>query len=170
VYLLGHYTAISNSLEDVFTYLLRSDDSGRSWNHVWSGANTGPAGMGGRPELDAGGALAVLPDGTVVMTAAQGGGVLVSHDAGTTFLNHGTPEREPLADLWVGPDGVLRGVGRRGAIVVSRDGARTFTREPSGVTEDLAAMTGCDGTAWIVGAHGTVVTADIHERAERDAR
>jgi hypothetical protein len=35
------------------------------------------------------------------------------------------------------------------------------------VTEDLAAMTDRDGTAWLVGAHGTVVIADTRPRADR---
>lgn len=170
VYLLGRYVAISNSLEDDYAYLLRSDDAGRSWTQVWTGPNMGPMGIGKRRDPDVGAALVVLADGTLVLNGERDGVVVVSRDAGHTFEVRRTAARDAVSDLWLAPDGVLRGVGRRGAIVASSDGGRSFALESSGVTEDLAAVTGCDGSAWIVGAHGTVVTAEIPKQAEEAAR
>jgi photosystem II stability/assembly factor-like uncharacterized protein len=158
VLVLGEYSAIGNSLEDAYGYLLRSDDRGATWSEVWTGPNHGPmGGPAGPSDRELGLALVVLPDGTIAATAATGGSVLVSTDGGDSFASRPTPAREPLSDLAIGPGGTVYGVGRRGTAVISTDGARTFAVQPTGVTEDLAAVASCGGSVWIVGAHGTVL-------------
>ena len=156
VYVLGRYMAVSNSLENSFAFLRRTDDDGATWPEVWTGPDRGPMGMGEKQGPDVGAALTVLPDGTVVL-AADGGAVLVSTDGGRTFAPRRTPATATLADLWASPTGVLYGVGARGETIFSVDGGATFAAAPSRTTADLAAVTGCGAHVWIVGARGTVL-------------
>jgi hypothetical protein len=160
IYVLGRYTAVSNSLENDYAYLLRSDDRGVTWPQVWTGPDRGPMGSAfpaTRQGPDVGAALAVLPDGTVALAARQDGAVLISSDGGKTFSPRRTPASAPLAALWASPGGVLYGVGQNGEIVVSSNRGRSFSAAPSGTTADLAAITGCGSEVWIVGAGGTVL-------------
>lgn len=154
VYALGRFMAVSNSLEDDYAYLLRSDDRGATWTLVWRGPNMGPMGTGHHEEPDVGAALAVTPSGVIL--AATDGGVLISSDLGKTFVRHATPSTTPLAGLWASPTGVLYGVGGHGEIVVSTDGGKTFEAAHEGDAE-LTAITGCGDEIWIVGARGTVL-------------
>ncbi|HEY6040075.1 MAG TPA: hypothetical protein VIV58_37590, partial [Kofleriaceae bacterium] len=153
VYALGRYMAISNSLEDDYAYLLRSDDGGATWTVVWRGPNVGPMGMGHHKEPDVGAALAVASSSVVL--AAIDGAVLISSDHGKTFVRHAAA-RAPLAALWASPAGRLYGVGHRGEIVISTDGGKTFEATHAG-DADLAAITGCGDEIWIVGARGVVL-------------
>jgi hypothetical protein len=155
VFALGRFMAISNSLENDFAYLLRSDDAGATWAAVWTGPDRGPMGMGDRKAPDVGAALAVLPSG--VALAASDGAVLISSDGGKTFIRHATSVAEPLAALWASATGVLYGVGHRGEIVISTDKGNTFAATREG-DADLAAITGCGDEIWIVGARGTVLS------------
>lgn len=161
VFALVQYTAVSNSLEDAYHYLLRSDDHGATWSQVWTGPNRGP--MGGPdqkgPDL---GALVVLADGTVMATDLDAPSVVVSSDGGETFIARPVPTREPLSDLAVGADGVIVGIGGGETMVVSTDAGKTFAAQPTDVTGDLRAVVSCRGSLWIVGDHAAI----LRHRAE----
>jgi photosystem II stability/assembly factor-like uncharacterized protein len=156
VFALVQYSAVSNSLEDAYRYLLRSDDRGATWSQVWTGPNRGP--MGGPdqkgPDL---GALVVLADGTVMAADPDAPSVAMSSDGGETFITRPVPAREPLSDLAVGSDGMIVGIGRGGTMVVSTDDGKTFAARPTGVTGDLQAVVSCRGSLWIVGDHATIL-------------
>lgn len=158
VFALGACAVVGNSLEEEYSYLLRSGDHGASWSMVWKGEDRAypPEVSNG---LQLGQAFVVARDGTVLATGRSDGSLLASNDGGEAFGPNATPVHEALADLSVAPDGTVRGVGKHGAIVVSSDNGKTFAIEPSGVIEDLNAIVECRGTTWIVGAHGTVLHA-----------
>ncbi len=153
VYALGRYMAISNSLENDYAYLLRSDDDGATWATVWTGPDRGPMGMGRGQDPDVGAALAVISSGVVL--AATDGAVLISSDLGKTFARHAAASA-PLAALWGSPTGAVYGVGSHGEIVISTDRGKTFRATHEG-DADLAAITGCGDKIWIVGARGTAL-------------
>jgi hypothetical protein len=155
VFVLGRYTAISDSLESSYAYLVRSDDRGATWSKLWVGPDEGPIGIGRRHGPDVASTLAVLPSGAVALAAVDGS-VLLSTDSGRTFAPRQLPRATPLHTLWSGTGG-LYGVGSRGAIVVSTDGGRSFRAVDSRVDRDLFALTGCSDHVWIAGAGGTAL-------------
>lgn len=162
VFVLAGYIAISDSLEDQYMLLLRSDDRGASWKRVWTGPNHGPMSIMDRDGPEApgiGAALAVAPDGAVHATSDKPGAMLSSRDGGVSFVLHDAATHEQLADLAVSRDSTIYAVGDHGAIVASTDGGATYSEIPAGVASRLSAIAACsDGSIWIVGEHGTVLS------------
>lgn len=96
----------------------------------------------------------VLRDGTIV--AVGDAGTIVRSDAGGfTLVPSGTTET--LLDL--GGDAELLACGLGGAVVRSRDGGRSFAREPSGTTESLYAVADAGGRALFAGSFGALFEA-----------
>lgn len=92
--------------------------------------------------------LALAESGSLYRWEATGWQWLTDVDAATTRVSS-----KELTSIWLASDDDLWATGD-GGLVVRRQ--RTFTKEASGTTKDLRAVSGADGELWAVGDGGTI--------------
>lgn len=96
-------------------------------------------------------------DAGLLLAVGVAGTIVRSDDRGGTWRELAAPTSHKLAAAWRGPTGTLFAVGDVGTIVRSRDRGLTWEVRASGVTADLAHITGNAAEVVAAGAGGTIV-------------
>jgi photosystem II stability/assembly factor-like uncharacterized protein len=158
---LGEYSIFNrpaNNIPKEHSFLMASDDGGRSWSSALPLAQ--PASSGDEPRNYHRDGLLRLKfvDDHTGWACGETGVILVTRDGGRTWLAQRSPVRKLLYDLAAIDDKRAWIVGAGGVALRTVDGGQNWNEQPSGATQTLRSVFFLDARrGWAVGSGGTIL-------------
>jgi photosystem II stability/assembly factor-like uncharacterized protein len=159
-FVLGEYTIFARPASDVpksRSFLLTSADSGKSWRDA---ALTNEELKAEDPKQynGAGVLRLVFVDDRTGWACGEAGLMLVTRDAGRTWLRQPLPINKLFFDVTALDESNAWAAGGGGVVLRTVDGGRNWNEQTTGVTKSLRGIHFVDAKyGWAVGSEGTII-------------
>ncbi|HEX4951198.1 MAG TPA: YCF48-related protein [Blastocatellia bacterium] len=159
-FVLGEYTIFNRPASDVpksRSFLLMSDDSGKSWNDI---ALFNEDLKANDPKRYNGSGIVRLffVDDRTGWACGEAGLMLVTRDAGRTWLRQPLPINKLFFDVTALDESNAWTAGGGGVVLRTVDGGKNWNEQTTGVTKTLRGIHFIDSKrGWAVGSEGTIM-------------
>jgi photosystem II stability/assembly factor-like uncharacterized protein len=159
-FVLGEYTIFNRPASDIpksRAFLLASDDSGKSWNDV-DLINEELKADDPKRYNGVGIVRLVFVDDRTGWACGEAGMMLVTRDAGRSWLRQPLPINKLFFDVSALNESNAWTVGGGGAVLRTVDGGKNWNEQTTGVTKTLRGVHFIDSKrGWAVGSDGTII-------------